>query len=42
MHESPFSEGAMRVSTSIRIDDRRDTKATMESKLKAVEEKLQG
>jgi len=40
MHEVPFSEGAQRVSTSIKIDDRRDKIGTMEQKLKAVEEKL--
>lgn len=41
MHEVPFGEGAKRVSTSIRIDDRRDKASTMEQKLKAVEEKLE-
>jgi uncharacterized protein (TIGR00106 family) len=40
MHEVPFENGAMRVSTSITIDDRRDKKGTMEQKLKSVEEKL--
>lgn len=40
MHERPFSEGAMRVSTSIRIDDRRDKKGTIEGKLQSVREKL--
>jgi len=40
MHEVPFSKGAQRVSTSIRIDDRRDKQASMESKLKSVMEKL--
>lgn len=40
MHEIPFREGAMRVSTTIKIDDRRDKVGTMEQKLKAVEEKL--
>ncbi|KJS21511.1 MAG: hypothetical protein VR72_10240 [Clostridiaceae bacterium BRH_c20a] len=39
MHEVPFIAGAQRVSTSIRIDDRRDKKLTMEGKIKAVEEK---
>lgn len=42
MHEVPFGEGAPRVSTLIRIDDRRDKKLTMEGKLKAVNEKLTG
>ncbi|MEW6720756.1 MAG: MTH1187 family thiamine-binding protein [Thermodesulfobacteriota bacterium] len=41
MHEQPFGEGAMRVSTSIRIDDRRDKKGTIEGKLQAVREKLE-
>jgi len=36
MHEVPFSMGAQRVSSSIRIDDRRDKSATIESKIKAV------
>jgi uncharacterized protein (TIGR00106 family) len=40
MHEHPFSQGALRVSTSIRIDDRRDKVATIEGKMKSVEEKL--
>jgi len=39
MHEVPFLNGAERVSTSIRIDDRRDKQLTMEGKIKAVEEK---
>ena len=40
MHEHPFAQGALRVSTSIRIDDRRDKAATIEGKMKSVEEKL--
>jgi uncharacterized protein (TIGR00106 family) len=40
MHEVPFTKGAQRVSTSIRIDDRRDKASTMESKLQSVREKL--
>jgi uncharacterized protein (TIGR00106 family) len=40
MHEVPFQKGAERVSTSIRIDDRRDKTSTMESKLQSVREKL--
>jgi len=40
MHEVPFAKGAMRVSTSLTIDDRRDIKGTMEQKLRSVEEKL--
>lgn len=40
MHEVPFENGAMRVSTSITIDDRRDKKGTMEQKLQSVEEKI--
>jgi uncharacterized protein (TIGR00106 family) len=42
MHEHPFSKGAVRVSTSIKIDDRRDKVATIEGKLRSVEEKLKG
>jgi len=40
MHEVPFAKGALRVSTLIKIDDRRDKEATMEGKVQAVEEKL--
>ncbi len=40
MHEVLFNEGVQRVVTSIRIDDRRDKKLTMEGKVKAVIEKL--
>lgn len=40
MHEVPFAEGAQRVSTLIRIDDRRDKALTMEGKLKSVYDKM--
>jgi len=40
MHEVPFRKGAKRVSTLIRIDDRRDKKGTLEGKKKAVQRKL--
>lgn len=40
LHESPFAAGAMRVSTSLKIDDRRDKPSTSRSKLEAVERKL--
>ncbi len=40
MHEVPFEKGALRVSTSIRIDDRRDIEASMEQKLKSVQDKI--
>jgi uncharacterized protein (TIGR00106 family) len=36
MHEVPFSKGAARVVTSIKIDDRRDKTATMAGKLESV------
>lgn len=36
MHEAPFSEGAYRVSTSVRIDDRRDCSNTMDNKIQTV------
>ena len=35
MHEVPYTKGAQRVATTIRIDDRRD-KVTMEKKLNSV------
>jgi uncharacterized protein (TIGR00106 family) len=41
MHEQPFMKGAQRVSTSIRIDERRDKASSMEQKMKSVQEKLQ-
>jgi len=40
MHESVFEEGVQRVVTIVNIDDRRDKRATMESKISAVEDKL--
>ncbi|MBA7604584.1 hypothetical protein ES703_11709 [subsurface metagenome] len=40
MHELPFTMGVNRVITNISIDDRRDKQITMESKVKAVDEKL--
>ncbi|TZE82153.1 MTH1187 family thiamine-binding protein [Calorimonas adulescens] len=36
MHEVPFEKGALRVSTTLRIDDRRDKEATMEQKVISV------
>ncbi|KXS40025.1 MULTISPECIES: MTH1187 family thiamine-binding protein [unclassified Candidatus Frackibacter] len=40
LHEVPFQNGAMRVSTSIKIDDRRDKEASMGQKLASVDHKL--
>jgi len=40
MHEVPFKKGALRVLTTIKIDDRRDKKGTLEQKKKAVQKKL--
>lgn len=40
MHEQPFLSGAMRVSTLIKIDDRRDKAHTIEGKVRSVTEKL--
>ena len=40
MHGVPFKKGAPRVLTTIKIDDRRDKKGTLEGKKKAVEKKL--
>ncbi len=34
MHEVPYTKGAQRVATTIRIDDRRDKVSTMEKKIK--------
>jgi len=40
MHEAPFQEGAVRVSTLVKIDDRRDKEHTIAGKMRSVEEKL--
>ncbi|NLA26755.1 MAG: MTH1187 family thiamine-binding protein, partial [Firmicutes bacterium] len=40
LHEAPFKQGAARVTTTIRIDDRRDKAATAAGKLKSVQEKM--
>ncbi len=40
MHEVPFKKGAPRVLTTVKIDDRRDKKGTLEGKKKAVQSKL--
>jgi len=40
MHEQPFLDGVARVSTLLRIDDRRDKAASIESKMQSVKEKL--
>ena len=40
LHEVPFQSGAKRVSTSVKIDDRRDRKGSMEQKLSSVQNKL--
>ncbi len=36
MHEVPFQAGALRVVTSIKIDDRRDKKISSQGKVKSV------
>ncbi|MGN7359491.1 MTH1187 family thiamine-binding protein [Paenibacillus sp. SAF-054] len=41
LHEAPFMSGAQRVSTSVKIDDRRDQAASSEQKLQSVRSKLQ-
>ena len=40
MQEAVFAEGAARVSTVVKIDDRRDRDVPMEDKVRAVEERL--
>ena len=40
MHEQPFTQGAVRVSTLIKIDDRRDKAASMDAKIRSVKQKL--
>ncbi len=40
LHHTPFETGEKRVTTTIRIDDRRDKTSTLEGKVAAVKEKL--
>jgi uncharacterized protein (TIGR00106 family) len=40
MHQIPFQRGALRVLTTLKIDDRRDKKGTLEGKKRAVKKKL--
>ena len=40
LHEVPFRHGAARVTTTIRIDDRRDKGGTIAAKVRSVKEKL--
>ena len=40
MHEVPFEAGALRVVTSVKMDDRRDKKASARDKVKAVVTKI--
>ncbi|MGZ9584485.1 MTH1187 family thiamine-binding protein [Paenibacillus marinisediminis] len=40
LHEVPFEQGVGRVSTSIKIDDRRDKPSSRAQKLQSVAEKL--
>ena len=42
MHELPFTQGALRVSTLLKIDDRRDKEHSIAGKMRSVEEKLKG
>ena len=42
VHEIPFSQGVLRVSTRLTIDDRRDKEATAQGKLDSVEKRLKG
>lgn len=40
VHEIPFSQGVLRVSTRLTIDDRRDKEITAQGKVESVEERL--
>lgn len=40
IHEVPFNKGALRVSTELSIDDRRDKITSMEYKVKSVKKKM--
>jgi len=39
MHEVPFLKGAVRTVTTLKIDDRRDKKLSMDGKLKSVKKR---
>lgn len=39
-HEAVFQEGAQRVATSVKIDDRRDKEESLEAKVLSVKEKM--
>jgi len=41
MHQSAFTAGALRVATTIRIDERRDKPATMAGKVASVKKRLE-
>ena len=41
VHESVFEEGAQRVVTTLRIDERRDTVGSIEQKVRAVNSRLE-
>ena len=40
LHEAPFASGASRVYTVVKLDDRRDSASTLESKVTSVRAKL--
>lgn len=40
MHEVPFKKGALRVVTTLKIDDRRDMDASIEQKVNSVQQKI--
>jgi uncharacterized protein (TIGR00106 family) len=40
MHEHPFTQGAVRVSTLLKIDDRRDQEHTIAGKMRSVRARL--
>ena len=42
VHNAPFNQGALRVSTRITIDERRDKDITGKDKVKSVQDKLAG
>lgn len=41
VHEAVFNQGVRRVSTHVKIDDRRDVQKTMHQKVESVQDKLQ-
>ncbi len=42
LHETPFNSKAQRVTTTVKIDDRRDKQGSMDQKISSVQSKTKG